>query len=247
MPVISGDTGKGSWPERLLGLLFPRRCPVCDDIVLPEDVDICPGCMDKLVLIQEPVCKQCGKEILSEHEELCEGCKKRPFSFEQGVVLYHYNDAAAASIVRVKYKGRRSYLHFYARQAALHAGARIRQMQVDALVPIPVHASRRRKRGYNQAEVLAELLGDALELPVYPDALARRKPTAALKEMGAGERLKSLSQAFYAGELPEGIEAVCLVDDIFTTGATMEACTRILRQAGVTRVYCFSLCTRSNS
>ena len=118
----------------------------------------------------------------------------------------------------------------------------IRRMQVDVLVPVPVHPSRKRARGFNQAEVLAVCLGKRLGIPVEPGMLIRDKKTKPQKELSAADRLKNLSGAFRAGTIPEGIKTVLLVDDIYTTGSTVEACARALRSAGVSRVYFVVIC-----
>ena len=183
--------------------------------------------------------------ILADDEELCESCKRHRFLFKRSIALVGYDDVAARSISRIKYTGAREFLDYYGREAVRRRGEELRRMQIDAIVPVPVHPSRKRKRGYNQATVLAEVMGAELGLPVYEAALYRRKKTAASKELNAAERLKNLMSAFYAGPIPQDLRRVLLVDDIFTTGATMESCTRTLLAAGVEEVYCFALAIRS--
>ena len=92
------------------------------------------------------------------------------------------------------------------------------------------------------AEVLAVCLGKRLGIPVEPGMLIRDKKTKPQKELSAADRLKNLSGAFRAGTIPEGIKTVLLVDDIYTTGSTVEACARALRSAGVSRVYFVVIC-----
>lgn len=229
----------------LLSVLFPRRCPVCEEIVSPRGALICPDCERKLHFLTEPTCQICGREILADDEELCESCKRHRFLFKRSIALVGYDDVAARSISRIKYTGAREFLDYYGREAVRRRGEELRRMQIDAIVPVPVHPSRKRKRGYNQATVLAEVMGAELGLPVYEAALCRRKKTAASKELNAAERLKNLMSAFYAGPIPQDLRRVLLVDDIFTTGATMESCTRTLLAAGVEEVYCFALAIRS--
>lgn len=229
----------------LLSVLFPRRCPVCEEIVSPRGALICPDCERKLHFLTEPTCQICGREILADDEELCESCKRHRFLFKRSIALVGYDDVAARSISRIKYTGAREFLDYYGREAVRRRGEELRRMQIDAIVPVPVHPSRKRKRGYNQATVLAEVMGAELGLPVYEAALYRRKKTAASKELNAAERLKNLMSAFYAGPIPQDLRRVLLVDDIFTTGATMESCTRTLLAAGVEEVYCFALAIRS--
>ena len=230
----------------LTEILFPRRCPICEDIVAPRGELICPECIGRIHFITEPVCKICGREIVSEDEELCSNCKRHRFSFEYGYALMNYSDEAAHSITRIKYTGAKEFLDYYGKKAAELYGDRIKRMGVDAIVPIPVHKSRLRKRGYNQAAVLAEVMGKALGIPVYEEALNRHKKTAALKELNAAERLKNLTSAFYAGFIPSGLHSVLIVDDIFTTGATLEAASRCLKAAGVEKIYCFALAIKAD-
>ncbi|SFG14494.1 ComF family protein [Oribacterium sp. WCC10] len=222
-------------------LIFPRRCPVCEEPVSPSGALICPECEGKLHFIKEPACKICGREIAEEEAELCCNCKRHRFSFEYGYSLMNYDDVAARSISRIKYTGAREYLDYYGKKAVELYGERIKSIGIDALVPVPVHRSRFIKRGYNQAEVLASVMGKELDIPVYEDAMVRNKKTTALKELSASERLKNLTGAFSAGEIPYDMHSVLLIDDIFTSGATLEAISRCLKSAGVDRVYCFTL------
>src|SRR5699024_4109163 len=108
----------------------------------------------------------------------------------------------------------------------------IRRMDAQVLVPVPVHPARKRERGFNQAELLANRIGSRLEIPVCPDMLVRNKKTMPQKGLDPSGRLKNLEEAFSAGKLFDGVEGVILVDDIYTTGSTIEACTRALKKAG---------------
>lgn len=228
--------------EFLTGLLFPRRCPVCGDIVMPKGELICPECVKKLSFVREPTCKKCGKEISRYEAEYCYDCTKHRRTFEYGKALVNYNDAAKDSMVKIKYKNKREYLDFYIEAICVRYGSQIKRMNADALVPVPVHPSRRRARGYNQAELLANGIGERLGIPVRPDLLRRSKKTAPQKQLNPAERLKNLQEAFAAGDLPEGIRDVILVDDIYTTGSTIEACTRALTKAEAGHVYFVAIC-----
>ena len=132
-------------------ILFPRRCPVCGGIVLPKGDLICPGCMTKLSWVRRPVCKKCGKEVLDETIEYCYDCTRHKRSFDYGLSLINYDDTASRSMARIKYNNRREYLDFYSEAMVRKMGKRIRFMDGDALIPVPVHPSRRRERGFNQA------------------------------------------------------------------------------------------------
>lgn len=233
----------------MFDLLFPRRCPVCHGIVVPRGGLICPGCISKLSFVKSPTCKTCGKEVLHPRIEYCFDCTKRPKSFRFGLALLNYDERARASMARIKYKNKREYLDFYGRALALKYGERLERSGAQALIPVPVHPSRRRARGFNQAEELARAISRSLkeerglELPVRTDVLFRVKKTAPQKELTASERFKNLIQAFEVSEeAADGLTDVILVDDIYTTGSTAEACTRLLLRAGVKNVYVLTIC-----
>ena len=230
------------FPRAALDALYPRRCPVCGEIVTPKGRLICPSCLLRLSPVKSPVCQKCGKEVWSEEIEYCPDCVKHRRSFARGMALFNYTEEAARSMAAVKYKNKREYLDFYGAALAARYEKQIRRMHADALVPVPVHPSRKRARGFNQAEVLAICLGKRLGIPVGSGMLIRDKKTKPQKELSAADRLKNLSGAFRAGTIPEGIKTVLLVDDIYTTGSTVEACARALRSAGVSRVYFVVIC-----
>ena len=91
--------------EYIINLFFPRRCPVCGDIVQPFGELICPGCVGKLSPVGQPVCKKCGKEVESRQMEYCRDCARTPKAFEQNFALLNYNSAASRSMSAIKYKG----------------------------------------------------------------------------------------------------------------------------------------------
>lgn len=235
----------GSWRSnfKILDILFPRRCPVCGKITEPAGSLICPACFQKLSFVTSPVCKICGKEIEDEQTELCGDCLAHRHAFEYGVSLLNYDGTARHAMAQVKYGNKREYLDFFGAALAVRYGKTIRRMQVDAIVPVPVHNARRRARGFNQAEVLAEIVGRRLGIPVRPELLKRTKRTKPQKNLSAAERLKNLTDAFSAGKLPREIRSVLVVDDIYTTGSTMEACARALKTAGAKRVYFAVICS----
>lgn len=164
-----------------------------------------------------------------------------PKSFEQGMVFAVYGGAMRESLVRVKYHNLRQDLEWFCQESAKRYASWAAYKQIQALVPVPVHPSRRRERGYNQAEEIAKRLGKIWGIPVLKNGLKRVKKTVAQKELDAQQRLHNLEQAFAFGEIPSKIQNVLLVDDIYTTGSTMQVCTQVLLKGGVRRVCCFSL------
>lgn len=227
-----------------IDLLFPRRCPVCGEIVSGESAaaGICLDCIKKLSPVKEPVCKKCGKGLFSDQQEYCLDCVRRPKSFETGRALLNYNEAARTSMAAIKYKNRREYLDFYGEMMVWKYGRMVKRWQPQVLIPVPVHPSRRRQRGFNQAEELAVRLGKKLDIPVEKRLLIRTRKTTAQHGLSAAERLKNLQQAFSVCPGVKIPRSALLIDDIYTTGSTAEACTRVLKHAGIHQVYILTIC-----
>ncbi len=227
----------------LLHLLYPKRCPICDRIVytplMSREYPICSTCQDRVEYASEPSCKKCGKPLTDERREFCQDCTRHNHLFDQGKALWVYKGCVKESIYRLKYGNRREYALSYAQELARRYGSWIRRRKIEVLVPIPLHRKRRRQRGYNQAELIARELGRILELPVDARALMRHHNTKPQKELDDKERRSNLKEAFGASETPW--RRVLLVDDIYTTGSTMDGASGALRKAGVTEIYFLSV------
>lgn len=225
----------------LLDLLYPRRCPLCDTVLEFDEMKVCEPCMKKQVRIRPPYCMKCGKTIEDGTEEYCGDCSAIPKSFDRGFPVFAYTGAIKDALYAFKYKNQRDYGDFFADCIDRQYGEELRNLQLDGLVPVPLHRNKRKKRGYNQAEVLANFLAKRLELPVYPAYILRIINTNPQKELNDKIRMKNLNNAFKIGENTIKLKKVLLVDDIYTSGATMEACTKVLLDAGVEKVYCTSV------
>ncbi len=158
------------------------------------------------------------------------------------MALFNYNDAARKSMSAIKYRNKREFLDFYAEVLAFRYHKVIGNWHPDVLIPVPVHPSRRRKRGFNQAEELAKRLSKKLGIPMISGFLLRTRKTAPQRELNPKERLANLQKAFSIDSRIPAPESVILVDDIYTTGSTMEACARVLKDAGVQEVHFAVVC-----
>lgn len=223
-------------------LLFPRRCPVCENITDPPGNLICLSCVSKLSPVRQPTCRKCGKELFREQAEYCFDCSRRKRSFESGAALLNYNEAAKKSMAAIKYRNKREFLDFYAEAMAYRFRPIIKNWYPDVLIPVPVHPSRRRKRGFNQAEELARRLSRILDIPIENRLLVRRRKTAPQRELNPQQRLANLQQAFAVNPGRPVPQRVVLVDDIYTTGSTMEVCSRVLKAAGVREIHFLVIC-----
>ena len=188
----------------------------------------------------------CGREVSDSTKEYCSRCENEKMSFVRNFAVWQYNQWMKKSIADFKYNGRKENADFYIQHMLHGYGKQLLRSGVTALVPVPVSAGRRRFRGYNQAEILAA--GLAGELGISMVKLVKRvRNTLPQSGLSPTERRKNLSVALewderQAEKMKELPESVALVDDIFTTGATMEACTGVLKAHGILSVYGICIC-----
>lgn len=224
--------------------LYPSRCPICGK-VLSKDTDICPPCYQSITFIKQPFCYSCGKPLDKEENEYCLDCTRHKKSFTRGFSLALYDSITKPSMSAIKYKNCRQYLLFYEKETIKRYGPLFQNLHFDAILPIPIHPKRMKKRGFNQASLFAKYIGKSLHIPVYDSLLIRESNTLPQKNLSPEQRLKNLQKAFrlYPGyenhKLP--FQRILLVDDIYTTGATMEAVTRLLKNYGVKEVFILSI------
>ncbi len=216
-------------------LLFPTRCPVCDRPVKPANAQACRKCLPKLDYIRPPFCMKCGKPLSTE-VEYCADCARRGHWYDRGVCLYGYR-SARKMIYRFKYAGRREYADFLGDQMAAYLGRVILSWRPDALVPVPLHRERERVRGYNQALLLARRLGWRLGIPVCEGWLIRGRNTAPQKLLDSRQRQNNLIGAFKLTGSAVKLRTIVIIDDIYTTGSTIDEIALLCRQNGVQRVY----------
>lgn len=221
-------------------LLYPRRCPACDEPVKPWNTLICTECAPKLTYIKPPLCLKCGKHIGDSEKEYCDDCAVHPHLFDSGRALFSYR-SVSASIARFKYRDRREYADYFAACIQEQLGNFIRSCHAEALIPVPLHISKRRKRGYNQAQVLAEALSARTGIPVCTGLIERAVKTAPMKDLSAAERQNNLKKAFKICRNDVKLGIIIIIDDIYTTGSTIDAMSRELRKAGVERIYFITL------
>lgn len=233
----------------ILRCIFPPRCPVCGDLRIPWESSTCPDCAGKLRYVKSPVCLCCGREISDETKEYCGRCETQRMSFVRNFAVWQYDKRMKRSIADFKYNGRKEYAEFYIQHMKQCFGKQLHRAGVTALVPVPISVKRRRYRGFNQAELLAD--GLAKELGMSSVRLIKRvKNTRPQSGLSPKERKQNLAASLAWDEREakhlEGLSGVvALVDDIFTTGATMEACTEVLMAHGISAVYGICVCIGS--
>ena len=220
--------------------IFPKSCPLCDEIITPEEL-ICKHCSLGIKLVQEPKCKKCGKKLLSDRQEYCHNCSENNHFFETGISTFEYTEEIRKAIYKFKYHNRRDYGKFFADAIYKNNGREIEGWKADVMIPVPIHYKRRVKRGYNQAEILARELGEYINIPINSKCIVRQNNTKPQKELSVLERKQNLENAFKIVDNVVKYKKVILIDDIYTTGSTIDGCAKVLLSAGVDKVYYISL------
>ncbi len=251
--------------EGVLQALFPRVCPVCGEILrLPKGslrllyssvpvssvqrcrpLLICSACYPALTPVSGAVCRKCTKPLFSEEESLCENCRKGNAHFEEGASLWIHDDAAKKILYDLKFHNRRDNADLIGFELALKMKERMIRWQPEVLLPVPLHKKRLQQRGFNQAQLIAEKLSFWLEklygirVPVDASYLLRCENTRPQRTIDAARRSRNVARAFTIredGKTP--YRSVVLLDDIYTSGATINACAGKLKEAGCKQV-CF--------
>lgn len=214
--------------------VLPPACAVCGKM----GPIICGRCCQQLPRVVEPLCHRCGRQVRHEGG-LCQNCASSKATIAQARAPLLFADKARVVIHRYKYDGLFSLADPLSE--ILFRGWPAWSRQVDGIVPVPLHKRRQRSRGFNQSALLAHRLGDQVALPVWSDALRRTRHTKPQVDLGPRERQLNVKGAF-AAESDRFIEQhVLLIDDVFTTGATLTEAAKTLLDAGAARVSAYCL------
>lgn len=226
--------------------LFPVKCPVCSGILLPREALVHKECEERFSAIREPLCKRCGRPLSEETAEYCERCRKDKENrkdselWDSGRCAFSYQGEVASAVLKIKQYGTKETIAFFARRMVEFHMGYLLHLHPDCIVPVPLHPFKKRQRGFNQAELLAEAVSEefmAYHLPVQP-LLKKTVRTAEQKTLSGAERKRNLAHAFQFEEVctKQLPSAVLLVDDVFTTGSTLAACAAVLKKQGVRQV-----------
>lgn len=225
--------------------LWPKACAHCrEDLSADAASPLCLACRLKLLPVEPPFCGRCCEPLARGAH--CRRCERRPFSCSPVRAAFRYEASAVSMVHAFKYNGRRSAARAAGEWMA-SAFARFPELgRVDAVVPVPLHPARRRQRGYNQAALIAEAFAARLDLPVV-DQLRRMRETPPQWSLDRKAREENVRGAFCVLKASEikGLNAL-LVDDVFTSGASLEACAEALLNAGAARVCGYVFARQAN-
>lgn len=233
------------WKECLLEFLFPPRCAICGNLLPLEEEErrLCADCKKEIPFLLGETCQLCGRKVTQ--DMLCTRCRLADYPFAAGIAAFSYETMRRA-IAEFKFHGYRRD----AKQLGSLMAEYLKRYHTDwirwtdLLTEVPLHPKKQRRRGFNQVDLLCREIAERTELVYVPDTLARRVDTLPQSTLSEEKRRDNLRDVFLAVKEQEiAGKRILLIDDIFTTGATLRECTRALLRAGAAevRVYCLSV------
>lgn len=224
--------------NKFLGIFFPESCPLCKKPSRDhKTAPICPKCWDNISPYNGPICQVCGKPLVSQESITCGACISDEPAFKQARSFGLYEGTLKEAINLLKYHGIKRLA-----KPLSHLLLKIKIPSVDAILPIPLYKRRLRERGFNQSALLANYLAKSSGIPLSLNSLTKVKDIMPQVRLGAKERKKNPKNAFKVKdkELIQGKELL-LIDDVFTTGATVRECSKVLKKAGAKEIYVITL------
>ncbi len=223
-------------------LIFPPRCLLCDAAGCDE-LDLCRRCLDALPHNQR-ACTQCALPLPSVPAEdapplVCGKCLRSPPVFDSSISLFEYEQDAARIISQLKFNDRLVLARTLGKLLYRRVIEQPSQT-VDAILPVPLHTSRIRKRGFNQSIELSRVVSKKLGLPMLLKPVKRVRPTSHQTGLNVEQRRKNIKGAFELVK-PVKYKHVAIVDDVVTTGSTVNEIARLLKQQGVQQVSVWSI------
>lgn len=222
----------------LLEVVFPENlyCITCKTPIKKSDrYSLCPKCKEEMLFRRPPSCPRCGSFISGKVGSFCETCAAHEPVYDRAEVAVVYTDRVKSIIYRLKYGGK---TWLAGPMAEIMSGVTGRLGDFDIIVPVPLHPSKQRARGFCQTTLISKTISGINLRPLVSGNLVRIKKTRPMSGLTADERVRNLSGAFKVLR-PEEFRGkrILLVDDLLTTGTTANACAALLKEAGAAAVY----------
>ena len=223
----------------IIDFLLPPLCPICHQRVL-DNHSVCGKCFAELSFISNTVCEKCGYPLPYQQARLCIHCLEKQPAYDKGLSVLKYNDASKALILPFKHS---DYIEIAPLLTKwMNQRGKDLIQQCDCIVPVPLHLRRLLKRKYNQSALLAKELAKMNGKEYLPQCLKRYRYTKSQGHMNPKQRKKNVTNAFkIKNPLDVKDKTVLLIDDVMTTGATINECAKVLKRNGAKSVFVLSL------
>jgi ComF family protein len=216
----------------LYDLLYPPRCVSCRS----AQGWFCQTCVSKISLIAPPICRRCGSPVSTNSAPRCPECKSNPLQFIDSIrsASFFEDNPIRPAIHFLKYRNYQAVAEILG-QILVNA-YRIHHLEAGVIIPVPLHPARLKERGYNQSELLAREMARILGVPVNTTSLQRVRKTKTQMQLGVLERRQNVLDAFACHQHDLAGQKALLIDDVCTTGSTLDACAAALKRAGAETV-----------
>lgn len=221
--------------EKFIGVFYPHRCPFCGRVISRSD-DYCEKCAEEISFVGEPVCRMCGRE-----KEFCV-CKNRSRFFDGLTAPFYYEGVVRNGIHRMKFRGTLSGIDFFADKMTKAVSDSYRDTEFKAVMCVPSSKKSIAKRGYNQSSILASAIAEKTGIPYIENGLVKLYETGTQHNLSFLRRKGNLTGAF---DISDGVNVnggtILLVDDVATSGETLDECSKMLYLYGADKIYCVTL------
>jgi ComF family protein len=231
--------------QDLLDFFFPPLCISCDERLLPDEEYYCGTCYRDFEYVPQPLCVVCGAPLGNRviERDVCPDCPPKPIYFDRARAPLLYDGPVVPGVIAMKFNHRLEMAEYFGRILFYYLKTELKEEAFDCIVPVPLHPRRYLQRGYNQAEEMGTMLSGNMGIPLLPELMQRIRNTPPQTRLEHSQRRKNVMDAFEV-VYPDPIrdKDILLLDDVYTTGSTLNACAGALKAAGARKVTALTLC-----
>ncbi|MCE2993435.1 MAG: ComF family protein [Candidatus Jidaibacter sp.] len=228
------------YSKAFVDTLYPPKCPSCKAKV-SDDLVFCESCWEEVEFISNPCCAKCSINLPASYLGLlCDRCETRKYSFDRNISAVRYKDSIKDIVHKLKFSDATQLAKIMAHNMTL-AFNRFAHEQFDIIVPVPMHPKKLKMRKYNQAALIAKHVAEYTGIQICYDALIKLDDTMSQIAYSRLDRFLNMKTAFsFNDKLSVRSCNVLIIDDVMTTGATLNACAKVLKKHGANKVYCLT-------
>lgn len=228
----------------LINLFYPPQCAACNKPIDSQDsIALCKECLNKIKRNDPPFCTRCGKHLyISIEPPVCSYCKEGRIYFDRAYSIFLYEGLIKELIHKLKYNKKLSIAKTLSNLAIDFINYNLNMTEVDYIIPVPLHRKRSLEREFNQSYLIAKDISTTFEKPILKNKLIRLKPTTSQTALSRNARFENLRGAFVAKDKKIFLDrCILLVDDVFTTGATINEASRVLKECNAKEVIAITI------
>ncbi len=231
--------------QSLVDLLYPQHCLICSEAIIDSSYEsACKACLEKICINVSPLCNKCGFPLkgVSAKNGSCSKCRNKLYYFDRALSVSEYSGITKKCIQLLKYKRKLKIGKNLSRIMLEFLKAHFNIASIDLITAVPLHKTKLKERGFNQSELFADFIRLNLNLPASFNNLRRVRNTLSQYQLSLEKRQLNIKDAFDCNDKSFfKNKSVLIVDDIFTTGATLNECSRVLKNAGAKKVYTLTM------